>query len=44
VVQHAFSDSLRSGVLRIWAEKRRFWETIDHLPQVLCHNDFHRRN
>ena len=44
LVQYAFSDALRSGVLRIWAEKYRFWETIDRLPQVLCHNDFHRRN
>jgi hypothetical protein len=44
VVQHAFSAALRAGVLRIWAEKQRFWETIDRLPQVLCHNDFHRRN
>ncbi|MGQ0604638.1 MAG: aminoglycoside phosphotransferase family protein [Anaerolineales bacterium] len=44
LVQRAFSDVLRSGVLRIWAEKQRFWELIERLPQVLCHNDFHRRN
>ncbi|HEU5098747.1 MAG TPA: phosphotransferase [Roseiflexaceae bacterium] len=44
LVQQGFSEALRSGVLRIWAEKQRFWEVIDRLPQVLCHNDFHRRN
>jgi aminoglycoside phosphotransferase (APT) family kinase protein len=44
LVQHAFSDALRQGVLRIWAEKHHLWEAIDRLPQVLCHNDFHRRN
>ena len=31
-------------MLRIWAEKYRFWDVVDQLPQVLCHNDFHRRN
>jgi hypothetical protein len=44
LVQQAFSDALRTGVLRIWAEKQRFWETIDRLPRVFCHNDLHRRN
>jgi hypothetical protein len=44
LVQNAFSDTLRTGVLRIWAEKHSFWEALERLPQVFCHNDFHRRN
>jgi len=44
LVQDAFPESTREGVLRIWAEKRVFWDVLDRLPQVLCHNDFHRRN
>jgi hypothetical protein len=44
LVQRAFGDTLRSGVLRIWADKHRLCKTLDRLPQVLCHNDFHRRN
>lgn len=44
LVQQAFDTPTRAGVLRIWAEKRHFWEVLDRLPQVLCHSDFHRRN
>ncbi len=44
LVQQAFTEPLRSGVLRIWAEKQRFFEILDRLPQVFCHNDLHRRN
>jgi thiamine kinase-like enzyme len=44
LVQQAFNEILRTGVLRLWAEKQNFWETLDRLPQVFCHNDFHRRN
>jgi hypothetical protein len=44
LVQGAFDPALRAEVLRIWADKERFLTVIDRLPQVLCHNDFHRRN
>ena len=44
VVQQAFDAPLRSRVLQVWAEKQQFFNTLAQLPQVLCHNDFHRRN
>lgn len=44
VVREAFDEPLRSRVLRLWAEKHDFFAAIDRLPQVLCHNDLHRRN
>jgi len=44
IVKTAFSKSVRSEVLRVWAERDSLWEAIDRLPQVVCHNDFHRRN
>lgn len=44
LVQRAFSPSLRQRVLDLWAEKARFFHALDRLPQVLCHNDCHRRN
>lgn len=44
LVQRAFSPDLRRRVLEIWADKQRFFDTLDRLPQVLCHNDCHRRN
>lgn len=44
LVQQFFSETLRSRIQQVWAEKQRFWEAIDSLPQVFCHNDFHRRN
>jgi hypothetical protein len=44
LVQRAFSPDLRRRVLEIWADKYRFFDALDRLPQVLCHNDCHRRN
>jgi hypothetical protein len=44
LVQRAFSPDLRRQVLDIWADKQRFFDALDRLPQVLCHNDCHRRN
>jgi len=44
LVERAFSADLRRRVLAIWTEKARFFAAIDQLPQVLCHNDSHRRN
>jgi hypothetical protein len=44
LVGRAFDEPLRSRVLRLWDEKHEFFAAIDRLPQVLCHNDLHRRN
>lgn len=44
IVQRAFQDRYRSRILRLLDEKERFFEVNDRLPQVLCHNDAHRRN
>jgi hypothetical protein len=44
VVQSAFDDRMKSRVLQLITEKLRFFDVNDRLPQVLCHNDAHRRN
>jgi hypothetical protein len=44
LVQRTFTALLRSRVLQIWDEKMQFFAALDQLPQVLCHNDLHRRN
>lgn len=44
LVQQAFSPDVRRRILAIWADKVRFFDALDRLPQVLCHNDCHRRN
>lgn len=43
-VQQHFGDPLRSKILSIWTDLDHFCNIQDRLPQVLCHNDFHRRN
>jgi phage shock protein PspC (stress-responsive transcriptional regulator) len=44
IVQQRFDDRQKSRVLKLIAEKQRFFEVNDKLPQVLCHHDAHRRN
>lgn len=44
IVKQAFSNAQRAEVLRICSEKVRFFDALDQLPQVFCHNDLHRRN
>lgn len=44
LVQQGFSPELRRRILAVWADKYRFFDTLDRLPQLLCHNDCHRRN
>jgi len=44
LVQKYFSEEQKQAVLQLWAEKFRFFDTIDHLPQIFCHHDFSRRN
>jgi hypothetical protein len=43
-VQQAFPEPLRSRILQLWADKWAFITANERLPQVLCHNDAHRRN
>src|SRR5207237_3457758 len=40
----AFSSHLRERWDKLWGERERFLNTLDRLPQVLSHFDFHRRN
>jgi thiamine kinase-like enzyme len=44
IVQRAFDDLQKSRVLQLLAEKQRFFDVNDRLPQVLCHNDANRKN
>ena len=44
IVQRAFREDCRSRILQILAERDRYFDANDRLPQVLCHNDAHRRN
>jgi hypothetical protein len=43
-VKAHFPSRLRGRIDRLWREKTRFLASLDRLPQVFCHNDFHRRN
>jgi len=44
IVQQRFDLQQKSRVLKLIAEKQHFFDVNDKLPQVLCHNDSHRRN
>lgn len=44
ITQRGFDDRHTSRVLQLLAEKERFFDVNDRLPQVLCHNDASRRN
>ncbi len=44
ITQRGFDDRQKLCVLRLLAEKERFFDVNDRLPQVLCHNDASRRN
>jgi hypothetical protein len=43
-VTQFFSDTIRERVLQLWDERERFYETLERLPQVFSHFDYHRRN
>ena len=43
-VKTHFPDRLREQIEQLWKEKEYFLTSLDKLPQVFCHNDFHRRN
>jgi Phosphotransferase enzyme family len=40
----AFGAATRERVLRIWADRDALLSTLDALPQVFGHGDFHHRN
>jgi len=44
IVQRGFDNRHKSRVLQLLAEKQRFFDVNDRLPQVLCHYDASRRN
>jgi hypothetical protein len=44
ITQSGFDARQKSRVLQLLAEKERFFDVNDRLPQVLCHNDASRRN
>lgn len=43
-VQRAFTTSIRERVMRLSAERERFFAALHHLPQVFSHFDYMRRN
>lgn len=43
-VRKIFPNRLKERILQQWNEKDRFLAALERLPQVFCHNDFHRRN
>jgi hypothetical protein len=43
-VSQSFSTQVRERVLRLWDERKRFYEAMERLPQTFSHFDFHRRN
>lgn len=44
IVQRAFREDCQPRILQILAERDLYFDANDRLPQVLCHNDAHRRN
>ena len=44
ITQSGFDAQQKSRVLQLLAEKERFFDINDRLPQVLCHHDASRRN
>jgi thiamine kinase-like enzyme len=44
ITQRGFDARQKSRVLQLLAEKERFFDANDRLPQVFCHNDASRRN
>jgi len=44
LVRRAFPSDVADNLLRLWAERDAFLDTLDHLPQTLCHLDAFHRN
>lgn len=43
-VQKIFPTKMKQRIIQQWNEKDIFLAGLDRLPEVFCHNDFHRRN
>jgi len=43
-VQHSFPARTRVRLEQLWAERERFFTTLDRLPQVFSHFDYKRSN
>ena len=43
-VQQFYSTQLQERVMRLWDDRERFLDTLNHLPQTFSHFDFSRRN
>jgi hypothetical protein len=44
LVQESFDQADSDRYDRLWARRHDLLAVLDALPQVFCHNDFHRRN
>jgi Phosphotransferase enzyme family len=44
LVGESYDAETRSRVLSLWDRRELFLSTLDALPHVFCHGDFHRRN
>jgi hypothetical protein len=44
MVRRAYSPDVVDSLLTLWAERERFLDALDRLPQTLCHGDEFRRN
>lgn len=44
IVQQRFDTQQKGRILQLLADRQYFFAANDKLPQVLCHNDAHRRN
>lgn len=44
LVHRSLPETLRQSLLRLWAERERFFGALGRLPQVFSHGDYQRRN
>lgn len=44
LVRRAFPGAAAAGLLRLWAERERFFAALDRLPHTFCHRDAWRAN
>jgi hypothetical protein len=44
MVRRAYPPDVVDSLLSLWAERERFLDVLDRLPQTLCHGDAFRRN
>jgi hypothetical protein len=44
IVRRWYPPDAHADILRLWAEREKFLDALDHLPQTLCHFDAFRGN